>query len=46
MYPFSLYESNESNGLVSIKELFENKEYANLLECAKINYDTKKEMLE
>ena len=27
MYPFSLYESNESNGLVSIKELFENKEY-------------------
>lgn len=28
------------------KKLFENKEYANLLECAKINYDTKKEMLE
>ena len=27
MYPFSLYESNESNGLVSLNELFNNKNY-------------------
>lgn len=27
MYPFSLYESNESNGLVSLSDLFNNKNY-------------------
>ena len=32
--------------MINSHKLFDNKEYENLLQCAKINYDTKKEMLE
>ncbi len=32
--------------MINNKKLFNEKEYHNLLECAKINYETKKEMLE
>ena len=32
--------------MINSRKLFDNKEYENLLQCAKINYDTKKEMLE
>ncbi len=35
-----------ADNLINSGTLFNNEEYKNLLECAKINYETKKEMLE
>ena len=32
--------------MINNKKLFNDKQYENLLKCAKINYETKKEMLE
>ena len=42
-----LHEANEcADELIQSGTLFDNKEYEGLLQCAKTNYDTKKEMLE
>ena len=42
-----LNEANKcADEMINSQKIFNNKDYENLLQCAKINYDTKKEMLE